>query len=99
MDPVRWDKRPALRHPVLIAAFEGWNDAGDGASSAARYLADAWSARPFATIDPEDFYDFSETRPLVRLTDERSRRIDWPEPELSAAALPGGGRDVVLLHA
>jgi len=99
MDPLRWDRRPTLRRPVLIAAFEGWSDAGDGASTAARYLADAWNARQFATIDPEEFYDFSETRPLVRLTEGMARRIDWPSPELSAAALPGSGRDIVFLRA
>src|ERR1044072_175294 len=48
MDDVRWQDRPNLRSPVLVAAFEGWNDAGDAASTAARYLADAWSARSFA---------------------------------------------------
>src|SRR5438093_13436721 len=96
MDTLRWDRRPTLRRPVLIAAFEGWSDAGDGASTAARYLADAWNARQFATIDPEEFYDFSETRPLVRLTEGMARRIDWPAPELAAAAPPGSGRDIVL---
>jgi proteasome assembly chaperone (PAC2) family protein len=95
---VRWTNRPKLRHPVLIAAFEGWNDAGDGASTAARYLAATWEARPFATIDPEEFYDFTETRPIVRISDDLTRDIDWPEPELSAASIPGLGRDVVFLH-
>ena len=99
MDPVRWADRPRLRRPVLIGAFEGWNDAGDGASTAARYLAASWGARPFATIDPEEFYDFTETRPFVRMDDEGVRQIDWPEPELSAATAPGTGRDVVFLHA
>jgi len=82
---------------VLVAAFEGWNDAADAASSAARYLRDRWSARPFADIDPEEFYDFSSTRPHVRLVDGVTRAIDWPSNELSAAELPGTSRDVVLL--
>lgn len=99
MDAVRWIDRPKLRSPVLIAAFEGWNDAGDGASTAARYLAASWDARAFGTIDPEEFYDFTETRPLVRLTDGMTRHIDWPEAELSAAAIPGVSRDIVFLHA
>jgi proteasome assembly chaperone (PAC2) family protein len=97
MDYVRWQDRPQLRQPVLIAAFEGWNDAADAASTAVRYLRDRWSARPFATIDHEDFYDFTATRPQVRLVNGLTRRIDWPETELSCAALPGTSRDVVVL--
>ncbi|HEX2046141.1 MAG TPA: PAC2 family protein [Acidimicrobiales bacterium] len=97
MDHVRWQDRPQLRRPVLLAAFEGWNDAADAASTAARYLRDRWSARPFATIDPEEFHDFTATRPQVRLVQGITRRIEWPETELSAAALPGTSRDVVVL--
>ena len=97
MNHVRWQDRPRLRRPVLIAAFEGWNDAADAASTAVRYLRDLWSADPFATIDPEEFYDFTSTRPQVRLVQGITRRIEWPEVELSAAALPGTARDVVVL--
>ena len=97
MDHVRWQDRPRLRRPVLIAAFEGWNDAADAASTAARYMRDHWSAKPFASIDPEEFYDFTSTRPQVRLVQGLTRRIEWPETELSAAALPGTSRDVVVL--
>jgi proteasome assembly chaperone (PAC2) family protein len=98
VDHLRWDRRPQLRAPVLIAAFEGWNDAGDAASTAARYLADAWSAEPFASIDPEEFYDFSTTRPQVRLVEGFTRQIDWPANALSSAAVPGRDRDVVFLQ-
>jgi proteasome assembly chaperone (PAC2) family protein len=97
MDHVRWKDRPLLRRPVLVAAFEGWNDGADAASTAGRYLRDRWSARPFATIDPEEFYDFTATRPQVRLVHGVTRQIVWPEVELSYAHLPGTARDVVLL--
>ena len=97
MDHVHWEDRPKLRRPVLIAAFEGWNDAADAASTAARYLKERWRARPFATIDPEEFFDFSSTRPQVRLTAGLQREILWPLTELSAATLPDTGRDVVVL--
>ncbi|MDQ6727864.1 MAG: PAC2 family protein, partial [Actinomycetota bacterium] len=97
MEYVHWQDRPTLRRPVLVAAFEGWNDAADAASSATRYLRDRWSARPFATIDPEDFYDFSSTRPQVRMARGITREIVWPEAEFSAASLPGTSRDVVVL--
>ena len=97
VDHVRWENRPRLRRPVLLAAFEGWNDAADAASSATRYLKNRWGARPFASIDPEEFFDFSATRPHVRLTDNLAREVEWPVNELSAASLPESGRDVVLL--
>ena len=97
MEHVHWQDRPTLRRPVLVAAFEGWNDAADAASSAARYLRDRWSARPFASIDPEEFYDFTSTRPQVHLVEGMTRTIEWPETELSYAALPGTSRDVVVL--
>ena len=97
MDHVLWESRPTLRRPVLLAAFEGWNDAGDAASSAVRYLRDRWQAKQFATIDPEDFFDFSSTRPQVRLNDDLAREIAWPSNELSAASLPGTSRDVIVL--
>jgi predicted ATP-grasp superfamily ATP-dependent carboligase len=98
MEIVRWEGRPQLRRPVLIAAFEGWNDAGDAASLAVGYLAEAWSARRFATVDPEEFYDFTVTRPQVRMGEDSTRQIDWPSTELWAAAIPSMGRDVVLLR-
>jgi proteasome assembly chaperone (PAC2) family protein len=97
MEALRWEDRPNLRAPVLIAAFEGWNDAGDAASSAASYLARAWAARRFATIDPEEFYDFTTTRPQVRLADGGGRKVDWPLNDLSAAFLPGRSHDVIVL--
>jgi predicted ATP-grasp superfamily ATP-dependent carboligase len=97
MEHVVWTSRPQLRRPVLIAAFEGWNDAGEAATFAARYLADQWGARPFATIDPEDFYDFTSTRPQVRLDDGQQREIVWPSNELSACSVPGADLDVIVL--
>jgi predicted ATP-grasp superfamily ATP-dependent carboligase len=95
---VRWEQHPELRRPVLIAAFGGWNDAGDAATLAVRYLAEVWSARRFATIDSEEFYDFTVTRPEVRLVDGMTRQIEWPMNELAAAAVPGSSRDAVLLR-
>ena len=83
---------------MLIAAFEGWNDAGDGASAAASYLARRWGASAFASIDPEEFYDFTSTRPEVRLEGGLTRSLDWPETTFSWAPLGGTGRDVVILR-
>lgn len=99
MDVVRWDHRPTLRRPVLVAAFEGWNDAGDGASSAAEYLVETWEAESFAALDPEEFYDFTVARPHVRLVDGITRQVEWPEPQFSVASPPECDRDIVFLQA
>lgn len=98
MEDVRWIERPALRRPVVVAAFEGWNDAGEAASGAVRYLADRWGARPLATVDPDEFYDFTVVRPQVRLDEGMVRHIDWRTTELSTAAMEETGRDVVLIQ-
>lgn len=88
---------PALHQPVLIAAFKGWNDAAEGATSAIRFLIDAWSPHRVASLDPEEFYDFTQTRPRVRLIDGLHRQIDWPVMEMYAHSDEAGGRDMVLL--
>jgi len=88
---------PDLRDPILIAAFEGWNDAGDAATMAARQLAERFDATPLVDIDPERYFDFSTTRPIVRLDDDRQRSITWPENQLLAARVPTAARDVVIL--
>lgn len=97
-DDLQWIRpAPDLRDPVLIAAFEGWNDAGDAATIAARHLADRFDATPLVAIDPERYYDFSTTRPLVNLDDDHNRSITWPGNELSAGRVPSSGNDVIVL--
>src|SRR5215210_4588707 len=97
MDELRVSSRPELRDPVLIVAFRGWNDGGQGASLAAGYLARTWAAARFADIDPEGFYDFQATRPHVSLVDGETRQIDWPDNAFYHAHVPGTSRDAVLL--
>lgn len=81
----------------MVAAFEGWNDAGDAASGAVRYLLDRHGGELIAEIDPEEFFDFTTTRPQVEFDDEGHRRISWPTTEIHAAHLPGGTDVVVLI--
>lgn len=95
MDHVRWLAEPTLQRPTVIAAFTGWNDAGDSASSAVRHLVEQWGATALAEIDPEEFTDFATVRPHVRLADGRTRSIVWPTVGVWAASTPGG--DVVLV--
>src|SRR5690349_23961837 len=97
MEELRIEQRPELERPVLIAAFRGWNDGAQGASLAGGYLAKIWNAQQFASIDPEGFYDFQATRPMVSLVDGVTRRIDWPENSFLHAPMPGGGRDAIIL--
>ena len=79
-----------LRPPVMVAAFEGWNDAGDAATGAVEHLELIWDARPLAAIDPEDYYDFQVNRPTVSLVEGVTRRLSWPTTRLSG--LPAAGR-------
>jgi predicted ATP-grasp superfamily ATP-dependent carboligase len=97
MEHLVWHDRPPIHRPVLITAFEGWSDAGDAATSAVEYLADQWGANPVASIEAEEFFDFTATRPRVELDEFDQRQIAWPANELSAATVPGLNTDVVLL--
>lgn len=87
-----------LRRPVLIMAFAGWNDAAESATTAARFLAQAWSAEKFARIDPEEFYHFGLTRPHVRFRSGpgSEREIIWPATEFSVSKAPELARDVIF---
>src|SRR3954462_10504173 len=96
-DELKVSYRPELRDPVLVAAFRGWNDGGQGASLAGGYLAKVWEADRFAEIEPESFYDFQATRPHVSLVEGQTRHIEWPENAFYHASIPGLDRDPVLL--
>ena len=82
----------------MVCAFEGWNDAGDAASSAVSFLASALEARRFARIDSEEFYDFQANRPCVRFDDRGKREIVWPTVEVFEAPAPRAPRDLVLVQ-
>ena len=96
VDHVRWLSKPTLKNPTFVAAFTGWNDAGDAASNAVNNLVQGWGATPLATIDPEPFTDYSKDRPHVRLQDGTKRRIVWPTVGLWHVAGAGGDRILAL---
>lgn len=94
MSAVEWIFRPEVSRPVVVCAFAGWNDGGEAATTAARHLRDRWVARRFATIDPEEFYDFQVNRPTVRLVEGSTRQIDWPASRFFSARV--NDRDAVV---
>ncbi|GAB2454563.1 filament polymerization regulator ParJ [Nocardioides hungaricus] len=89
---------PDLVDPIVIAAFEGWNDAADAASSVVDHLVRVWDARVVGAVDPEDFYDFQVNRPYVGTDDNGYRRITWPTTRIAVASPPDLDRDVVLVR-
>ncbi|WP_067429603.1 PAC2 family protein [Nocardioides jensenii] len=89
---------PDLVDPVVIAAFEGWNDAADAASSVVDHLMEVWDARVVATVDPEDFYDFQMNRPVVGTDARGHRSLTWPSTQVAIASPPGLDRDVILIR-
>jgi hypothetical protein len=89
---------PPLANPIVIAAFEGWNDAADAASSVVDHLLQVWNARVIGAIDPEDFYDFQMNRPLIGADERGMRGITWPSTQIALASPAGLGRDVILIR-
>jgi len=83
----------------MIAAFEGWNDAADAATSTVDHLLEQWDAEKFAELDPEEFYDFQAVRPVLTPAESGVREIVWPTPTLYVAHPPRQDRDVLLLRA
>ncbi|GAA14350.1 MULTISPECIES: PAC2 family protein [Gordonia] len=98
MNAEQMSNLPQLRRPILLAAFEGWNDAGDAASSAVEHLALEWDARPLADIDSDEYYDFQVNRPTVKQVDGVTRRIEWPTTSISYCSPRGADRDIVLVR-
>jgi proteasome assembly chaperone (PAC2) family protein len=87
-----------LVEPVVIAAFEGWNDAADAASGVIDHLIKVWDARVIGAIDPEEFYDFQVNRPIVGSDALGHRRITWPSTQIAVASPPELDRDVILIR-
>lgn len=91
-------RRPELRDPAMVVAFAGWNDAGEAASAAVRWLVRRLPGQRFASIDPELYHEFTSTRPTVRHV-EGERRISWPAHDFFSAAADARPRDLIVLVA
>src|ERR1700759_5163196 len=95
---MEFENWPDLNEPVLVAAFEGWNDAGDAATGAVEHLELAWDAQPIGAIDADEYYDYQVNRPMVSLVDGVSRRLTWPTTRVSWCRPPGAAFDLVLVR-
>ncbi|HEX3812792.1 MAG TPA: PAC2 family protein [Mycobacteriales bacterium] len=89
---------PELTDPIVIGAFEGWNDAADAATAAVEHLELIWDAKPLAALDPDDYYDFQVNRPTVSLVDGVTRQLTWPTTRFSVCRPPESDRDIVLMR-
>ena len=98
MDSVEFDREPPSNLPTMVTAFGGWIDAGEAATGAMRYLVRQLSASSLASIDPEDFFDFTKVRPVVRLTAEGERVIRWPRSAFWTWQPPEGGAGLLLFR-
>ncbi|WP_149204404.1 PAC2 family protein [Actinotalea subterranea] len=87
-----------LRGPVMLAAFEGWNDAGGAATQALIHLHEVWGAEQVDELDPEEYHDFQVNRPTISLSDDGRREISWPTTSVAVAARPRSRDAVVLVH-
>lgn len=97
-DDITWIERPKLDgDAVMLCAFTGWNDAGDAASEALRFLRRRFRVHRVATIDCEPYYDFVSVRPIVRINEDDQRRIEWPTPEVGFGELDDGRPVVAIL--
>lgn len=86
-----------LVDPVMVAAFEGWNDAGEAASLAVEHLSREWGAYELCALAPDDYYDFQVTRPRMSVVDGVVGEVEWPTTRVRVATPPGSERDVVLV--
>lgn len=99
MSIVEHGRLPALRAPVAVLAFGGWGDAAEASTTALTALANQWSCQSFASIDPDQFYDFTQVRPRVYLTSDMVREIEWPSATFSFRRRPKAENDVIVFRA
>jgi hypothetical protein len=84
---------PDLDAPIVVAAFDGWVDAGSAATSVLELLGDG--AQLVARFDPDQLFDYRSRRPTLTIRNGRLDSLEWPEVTLRAAR--HGGRDLLVL--
>ncbi len=96
MEYIQYHSEPELRDPVVVAALGGWNDAADSATTAIKFLIDRWKPVKVADIEIEDFFVFTETRPIVKFVEGVQRTIVWPSSQFLAYQAPQLPYDILL---
>ena len=96
MSAIQYTEHPILTNTVFLAAWGGWPDAAESATRSLRELVTQLSATKFASIDPEDFYDFAEQRPIISNESDGSRKLTWPKNEFYYWKSDDGGRDLLI---
>ncbi len=89
---------PERRITIMLAAFEGWNDAGEAASDALKYMGRFFGSERISTIDADEFYDFQFTRPMIKRNSSGQRRIKWPNTRISKTVVPHSNVDLILVN-
>nr|WP_231554545.1 MULTISPECIES: PAC2 family protein [Arthrobacter] len=89
---------PERRITIMLAAFEGWNDAGEAASDALKYMGRFFGSERISTIDADEFYDFQFTRPMIKRNASGQRRIKWPNTRISKTVVPHSNVDLILVN-
>ena len=95
---IEFEDLPTLRDPVLLAAFEGWNDAAEAATEALSHVESVWKAEPLMEMDSEEYYDYQVNRPQILVDGSGVKRLDWPTTKISYALLPHSDRHVVIVN-
>ncbi len=98
LSALQYTEHPILSNTVLLAAWGGWPDAAESATRSLRELVRQFSATNFASIDPEEFYDFAEQRPVISNGPDGSRKLTWPKNEFFYWKADDGGHDLLIFN-
>lgn len=93
---IEFEGLPPLNQPVLVSAFEGWNDAAEAATGLIDHVLNEFTGQRFADVDPEDYYDFQVNRPVISVGERGAREITWPATSAYAVPIPGGPDLIVV---
>lgn len=88
---------PSLRDPIMVLAFQGWNDAAEAASKATEHLLSLWPSQLIAEVESEDFYDYQVNRPQVFLDESGERELSWPSTTIHSVLVPHYDRDLIIV--
>ncbi|MEU4675400.1 PAC2 family protein [Micromonospora sp. NPDC023737] len=76
------DDLPDLGQPVLIQALTGFVDAGNASRLAREQLLTSLEARPIATFDLDQLFDYRSRRPIMTFVEDHWESYDAPKLEL-----------------